>query len=142
MYLTAQRVTKGDENGINAFFFTHGDLQWDAPPHPDHCRGELVDQLLSVTAGGNPVLSFLDIVAPERTPIEKLRELFIHEFPLTAFRTKHPWTATRDNCWFRLALTKPYAGKEWRREAALLLTACDVIYRSGILLLDAKGCGE
>ncbi len=82
MYLTAQRVrTRSGEEGINTFLFAHRDrsvpgMSWEAPDvalvaeqHP----GAVIVQRLEQEAGGNDVLSYLDVVADDALGLTRLR---------------------------------------------------------------------
>ncbi len=83
MYLTAHRVKKsgGSETGINVFFHLHGSdslfrgvvgegelLRRVTEAEP----GKLVDKRIEVSVGGNDVLSYLDVIAPDGTSKEEI----------------------------------------------------------------------
>lgn len=76
MYLTAQRVASPRQIwGINAFYYEHGPIIW--PPNAllmlDQGPGTLVEIAAEIEPlGGNRVLSFLDIVAPDGTPRQQI----------------------------------------------------------------------
>lgn len=76
MYLTAHRVKAHDGSaGINAYFSRHSPadelrIDWDRldiAQIADEIGGETVMQSIEVQPGGNSVLSYLDVVAPEHT---------------------------------------------------------------------------
>lgn len=75
MYATAQRVrTSKGVVGINAFLHEHGEesqeLNWSTisiSQISDYNPGKMVAQLAEVVPGGNSVLSFLDVLAPDGT---------------------------------------------------------------------------
>jgi len=81
MYLTAQRVlTPKGETGINVFLhcnavaneallLTPNEIAAIADANP----GDIVAHRCEVKPGGNRVLSFIDVVAPELYPLEGLR---------------------------------------------------------------------
>jgi hypothetical protein len=82
MYLTAQRVrTREGAEGINTFLFMHRNqlvpgMSWEAPDvalvaeqHP----GAVIVQRLELEAGGNDVLSYLDVVADDAFGLTRLR---------------------------------------------------------------------
>ena len=76
MYLTAHRVrTKDNQTGVNAFLHEHGtDTPW--PLHPVEILslprtdpGKLTRSSTGLESrGGLPVLSYLDVLAPDETP--------------------------------------------------------------------------
>jgi hypothetical protein len=80
MYVTAHRVhaPKGRREGINAYLHRHGPIPW--PAHADalvellaRAPGDLLDQQLGLEpVGGNDVLAYLDILAPDETPRSNL----------------------------------------------------------------------
>ena len=85
MYLTAQRVrvTRGGQGGINAFVFRHGsvgaNVNWEAPDFDELITrnpGDLVARSTQVRPGGNHVLSFLDVLAPDAVTGHELGEAF------------------------------------------------------------------
>ncbi len=71
MYVTAHRLaSRFDEEGTNAFLHLHGaQLAW--PDDPGRLietnPGELEERMTEIAPGGNRVLSFLDVVAPDGT---------------------------------------------------------------------------
>lgn len=75
MYATAHRVrTSQGAIGINAFLHEHGEegqaINWSTVSISriaDHEPGALVAQATAVAPGGNSVLSFLDVLAPDGT---------------------------------------------------------------------------
>jgi len=81
VYVVAQRVlSPGGRSGVNAFLFFHGDVDipgvsWNDPDvdiianaHP----GTLALQRVEQPSGGNVVVSYLDIVAPDAVGFEQL----------------------------------------------------------------------
>jgi hypothetical protein len=84
MYLTAQRVAQieGPHYGINGFLFLHGDaeLPVDTDGDPDlesiatNPPDEAVSAIESLPPGGNGVLSYLDVAAPDDCSTEKLKQ--------------------------------------------------------------------
>jgi hypothetical protein len=73
MYLTAQRVLSGSRRrGVNVYEYHHGPITWSLPLpdnlRPEHNPGELVDRWEQVPPPGNSVLSFLDVVVPDKLP--------------------------------------------------------------------------
>lgn len=79
MYLTAHRVKNptSNEEGINTFYHEHGtDFIWPSEPWklPDTHPGSVKHSLLAIKPGGNQVISYLDVLAPDGTSIEELSE--------------------------------------------------------------------
>lgn len=81
MYVTAQRVRSGSEEGINVFRYLHRELSealWESG-FPDlqmilsQAPGYLVDYSTDIAPGGNNVLSCLDVVAPDGGNVEGIR---------------------------------------------------------------------
>lgn len=87
MYVTAQRVQHqpsdgGLQIGINAFLYHHERVFTELPKSDDY--GTLVKRELDVESiGGNPVLSFLDVVAQDGEEIAPI-ERAIQEFVVTS----------------------------------------------------------
>jgi len=128
MYLTAQRViSSSDENGINGFLYEHGAGAWELPPEPiAGSIGELVHTFIMVTPGDNKVVSFLDIVAPDGTPYDRVRALILSWLAAQASVSQPlPWTGVVESMRFGLHMTATYA-KLWKSEVAKLLTACQM----------------
>lgn len=84
MYLTAQHVysvTK-KKTGINAFLYRHGaevvpGMSWARPivePVADEHIGTRGPEHVEIAPGGNRVLSFVDIVTADGTPIEQVQD--------------------------------------------------------------------
>ena len=70
MLLTAQRVVSplSRARGVNVYLYLHGSFVWDRVPNeflPEANPGELVAQWIQLAPGGNRVISFLDVVAPD-----------------------------------------------------------------------------
>jgi hypothetical protein len=80
MYLTAQRViSPRGENGINGFLYEHEAANaWETPPEliVGAC-GVLVHSFILVTQGGNNVVSYVDIVAPNGTSYAHICERLV-----------------------------------------------------------------
>jgi len=74
-YITAQHVRSHQTGGeaVHAFLHDSSHLNWSNPPEEilrtiDHDAGNLLDQDVSpLRQGGNEVLSYLDVLAPEGT---------------------------------------------------------------------------
>lgn len=85
MYLTAHRVRElqGPATGLNVFFHSHDEHDPFAGSHADlelirriteAEPGRLVGKWTELKAGGNTVLSYLDVIAPEGTPRSDLED--------------------------------------------------------------------
>lgn len=120
MYLTAHRVVSPStkEEGINAFYYTHGNYVWEGRPPlhllPDNDPGVLVKQSVAVSPPGNRVRSFLDLVAPETCTAQTLarRVEAIREGDAPA---SFPAEWNVEQLWLRLGLEQvltPF----WRQE--------------------------
>ena len=128
MYLTAQRVVSArGENGINGFLYEHEAVSWETPPEPiAGAIGELAHSFILVTPGDNKVMSYIDIVAPNGTSYDHIRDRIT---PWLAARASEgqplPWTGIDGDMRFGLHMTATYA-RAWRSEAAALLSACQM----------------
>lgn len=75
MYVTAHRVTRGDgQEGINAFLYLHGANlpAGDAASIPEQQPGHLTRHHTPVPPGNNLVSSYLDVIAPDGTPVREV----------------------------------------------------------------------
>lgn len=127
MYLTAQRVRsrQSGQEGVNAFFHSHGTHTWheEPPPEllPEQEPGELVHEHIEVPPPGNAVRSYLDIIAPDEitTPqiVEKARRLLDG-----AEARALPWNVAFGNCLFRFGLEQALLPR-WNEELGALLRA-------------------
>lgn len=132
MYLTAHRVVSpaGDQEGVNAFRYTHGNYIWSGPPpaqfRPDADPGALVNQVVVVRPPGNRVRSFLDLVAPENVEAQELRTaaqaIMRGEVP-TTFPAE--WTYGR--VWARFGVDRALAPL-WRSELQTLLAGIAQVF--------------
>lgn len=118
MLLTAQRVMAphSHANGVNVYQYLHGPYVWDHVPNeflPETNPGELIAQWTQLPAGGNRVLSFLDVVAPDEMLDVGLQQR------LTSLKhvlspSGNPTTAHLDPLWVRFgcsALPIPWAAE-------------------------------
>ncbi len=87
MYATAHRVrSRQDQLGINAFLHQHGEgkvdgIDWDNIDMSfvtERATGALVSEYTEVAPGGNSVLSYLDVVCPDETPVEEIEKAVFH----------------------------------------------------------------
>jgi hypothetical protein len=75
MRLTAQRVASPEgKEGINAFCYLHGPQTWlDEPPaEVINNPGHLAHSHVEVLPPGNRVRSYLDVLAPDHVPSDKI----------------------------------------------------------------------
>ena len=75
MYITAHRVQNAAGlEGVNAFVHRHGDCSWpvDASRMPEENPGVLAMQRIELPPGGNAVVSYLDVLAPDGWPWEQV----------------------------------------------------------------------
>jgi len=123
MKLTAQRVMQPATGmqAIHVFYFTHSYV-WVGPPPPDLGHGDLVDAHVPVGAGGNHVLSYLDIVAPDETPISTILRAFAKVYD----HRPPPFHETVGNCTFESKMVSEYRFV-WRAELAQLYNAAITI---------------
>lgn len=126
MYLTAQRViSSSGENGINGFLYEHGDVAWETPPDPtSESIGKLVHSFITVPPGNNHVMSFVDVVAPDGTPYERIGEQIAAWIATKVIdRRPLPWADVVEDMRFGLDMTATYA-RAWKSEVAALIAAC------------------
>lgn len=129
MYLTAQRViSPGGENGINGFLYEHGAIAWGTPPQPiAGSIGELVHTFIMVPPGNNKVVSYVDVVAPDGTSYESIRDRIFPWLEAQPSTQPLPWTGVVEDMRFGLHMVASFA-KVWRSETARLLTTCKVTF--------------
>lgn len=134
MYLTAQHVASsaGRGEGINAFYYAHGNLTWMALPPvgiPDQNPGVLQYQTITVPAGGNRVRSYLDIVIPDEAPWTEIRQSFM-TFISESRRQPFPWQAVVGRTLFRIGIESSLVN-QWHREIADLYRAAQSVRIGG-----------
>ena len=122
MYVTAHRVRRPSSGaeGINAFLHTHGGCEWEAPPAPEHEPGELIDSIIDpiVPPPGNRVRSYIDVVAPDGTPTQRILNAFTE---VVAFEPRAlPFEVRVGDVWFRASMEDTLAAA-WQPELALLM---------------------
>lgn len=111
MLLTAQRVISpaSQARGVNVYRYAHGPHDWERVPDkflPEANPGELVAQWIQLRPGGNRVVSFLDVVAPDDMNVVQLQQA------LTSLKRVlqdqgNPTTAYLDPLWVRFGLALP-----------------------------------
>lgn len=124
MKLSAQRVmTAAGAAGVNAFCYLHGPIVWlgQPPAEVTTSQGRLVNSRIQVRPGGNTVLSYLDIVAPDGTPSRRLYGKIIDSIDLVReqplpLRVQIMEIAYEFNI-------DPRLGPGWREEVNVLLQA-------------------
>ena len=116
MLLTAQRVIspRSRERGVNVYQYLHGPYAWERVPNeflPESTPGELVAQWIQLPPGGNRVVSFLDVVAPDEIGTVQLQQRLASLKHRLQF-SGNPTTAYWDPLWVRFgcaALPVPWA---------------------------------
>lgn len=121
MYYCAQRVQSHDgTQGINAFLYLHGSYEWDGRPPlelaPERDPGVLADSTIEVPPPGNRVRSYLDIVAPDSTPMNNIARAALSHPPVA----KLPVDWVCANVWCRFGADLALA-PQWRHELQRLL---------------------
>lgn len=120
MRITAQRVVRADDEGINAFVYWHGrDIEADPVALLDRDEGTLQVRLIEVEPGGNRVRSYLDIVVPDQATvpqIDAVLDSFLH-VPVPAAL---PATWRKGSAVARFACDEALA-PVWERELGELL---------------------
>lgn len=133
MILTAQhvRASTGAE-GINASCRLHGLREWADPPSGDLAgdlaAGELVNQAISLPPGGNDVRSYLDVIAPDETPTQEIRNAVVLFVDRSRGRTL-PWTETIGRCTFRFGVEQELHAS-WSEEFRRLLLSALAVRRA------------
>jgi hypothetical protein len=92
MYITAQRVRDAEGNtAIHVFRYRHDPERYPFPENPltvaHHAPGILELHETELPMGGNDVLSYLDLIAPEEVLINAARERLRELAPLLEKRT-------------------------------------------------------
>lgn len=118
MRLAAQRVSNRDlrRQAIHAFHYIHGNYVWAGRAPANLGPGILQASRVEIhPASGNPVQSYLDIVAPDETPTQEIDQCF--EMLLHAQRDPPPWRPSPviGRCTFDANLVNALRAA-WRRE--------------------------
>ena len=128
MYLTALRLVRPGTNveGINAYHYTHGVNEWTSlPREPEENPGQLVNQHLSLPAGGNRVRSYLDLIAPDNAPSAEIRQSLL-QFALDHEEQAMPWVGRAGRTRFRIGMEQALA-QNWSQELAALWGAIQAV---------------
>ena len=80
MYVTAHRVKNPitGQEGVNTFLRLHKKrFSWPEDPSglPETNAGKLSADMVEVPLGGNRASSYLDVIAPDETPVEELQRV-------------------------------------------------------------------
>jgi hypothetical protein len=128
--------------GVNAYLSRHSQsderqIDWDRPDVTkiaDELAGETVLQLIEVPPGGNPVLSYLDVVAPEGTDPQFIADsLRLFEHYVRADRLPAVWVTTRIGMRFGAMIgLHPLAVAEFRRLRAHVLLLLGITTQSKV----------
>lgn len=87
MYATAQRVESKGRSAINVFVYSHGagrpvlQRNTDIATIAELQTGVLAHADVTIAPGGNAVLSYLDVVAPEGTALEQIERVLTDFHP-------------------------------------------------------------
>ena len=76
MYATAHVVRRDTEEGLNVFLHVHGeDFAWpaEASSLPEVQPGRVVVRRVDLPPGGNRVRAYLDVLAPDGTPLSEIQ---------------------------------------------------------------------
>lgn len=107
MYLTAHRVRNAEEaEAVHAFLHEHGTIDWpnDVLDWPEANPGRLVGQRTTLRVGGNAVLSYLDVLAPDTTAPGEI-ESALSELRRDLPERANPTVATRGPVTLRFGTT-------------------------------------
>lgn len=119
MKLAAQRVQQNGTGlvAVHSFLFQHGFI-WAGAPPPGLGNGQLVQSHVILRGGGNLVLTYLDIVAPDDTPSVTIRNAFrqISDF------VPPPFDINVGSCRFTAGMVPAYR-HIWRAELVHLYQA-------------------
>ena len=142
MFITAQRVVRRSpdppQSGINAFLYRHGAQHvWEPEglQHflPETNPGELERQLIEVhPVGGNPVLAYLDVVAPDETSPWAI-SASLQAMPLAGVPTAFPHVFVQESILVRLDLV-PSVSAMWIAEYQQLCRRIRAVLGSGLPL--------
>lgn len=130
MYICAQRVIRpgGEAQGINSYYYVHGPYEWrERPPSeflPETNPGDLADSVVELDPPGNRVRSYLDIVAPDHTPLGHL----VHAVRAVGVVTALPATWVQGNVWCSFGAERTLA-VQWRQELQRLLARVAMLAR-------------
>ena len=133
MYICAQRVERpgesSGEQGINAYYYLHGSSSWQGhPPRqflPESNPGVLADSLLELMPpGGNRVRSYIDIVAPDGTPLNHIVPAATSHGVISSF----PVEWVQGNVWCRLGVERALA-IDWKHELSRLLARVILLWK-------------
>lgn len=109
MYITAQRVLSHQSKtfGVNAFLYLHPSWPWPGHPPPDAPEtepGQFERHILQITPlGGNKVVSYLDVIAPDEVPTNELKACFARFLELGP-QTELPWNLVAGKARFRFGI--------------------------------------
>lgn len=118
MKLVAQRVMSPATRtqATNAFHYVHGGLAWAGLPPAELGHGVIQALRVELPPGGNHVLTYLDIVAPDETPTLTILRAFTE---LYDFDRPPPFVHTVENCTFSCAMIHAFQ-LVWRAELIYL----------------------
>jgi len=125
MYVTSQWVVaSGGAEGVNAFYYRHGSLDWSGiPPEgiPQSNPGTLVNETVAVPPPGNRVRAYLDVAAPDGTPWPEVQQNLV-AFVADIQSEQLPWEGIRGRCYFRIEFGHDLASS-WQQVLGDLINA-------------------
>ena len=131
MYVCAQRVFRPNDaaQGINSFYYLHGPYVWQgALPTgllPEENPGVFTDSIVEIDPPGNRVRSYLDVVAPDGTPLGHL----VHAVVSLGVAVALPVVWGQGNVWCRFGAEQALA-VQWRHELQRLLARVVLLCRN------------
>ena len=81
MYLTSHRVrARSGREAVHSFLHEHGDVPWpdDVSSWPEERPGRLHAHRSALEVGGNTVRAYLDVLAPDATPVQVVEDALEH----------------------------------------------------------------
>ena len=114
MKLVAQRVMSPATRtqATQAFHYLHGEIVWTGPTPEGLGHGMLQASRVELPPGGNHVLTYLDIVAPDETPTVAILRAFTEIYDL---ERPPPFVRTIGNCTFSSEMVHAFQ-LVWRAE--------------------------
>lgn len=107
MYVTAHRVETPakDREATHAFLHLHGDEPWpdDVRSWPEDNPGELHSKKTVLPVGGNSVRAYLDVLAPDETGIDEIKQV-LAEFRADLMERSNPTVLQRGRVTIRFGV--------------------------------------
>ncbi len=123
MLLVAQRVVSVVHRiqGVNSYRYIHGNIQWPTDPAAlfDDPNKVLARKSIQLRPGGNRVISFLDVAAPDDTDVADLFRV-LNEFLSQPQPSEFPVCQVSGPCALRFAIGENMV-PAWRDEIEELI---------------------